>query len=126
MKIIWENRIVIALLCLLNIMAPEIYSRETREIQIPLLPGERIWSGAIKEGNNMPFEVGYRYDFYANNQNNQIQPLLLGSKGLWVWSEEPFAFEVAAGKLIITHSSGEIKSGHAGSSLAEGMPSAIF
>lgn len=87
--------------------------------EIQLLPGERIWSGVIKEGNNMPFNDGYRFNFYANNMYNQIQPLLLGSKGLWVWSEEPFAFEVVQGKVIISEARGEVKSGHAGSTLAE-------
>jgi len=120
MKIIREIQVAIVFLVLLYTTIPESYSQGTGEIQIPLLPGEKIWSGAIKEGNNMPFKEGYRFDFFANNQFNQIQPLLLGSKGLWVWSEEPFAFEVLPGKLIITNSSGEVKFGHAGSSLAEG------
>ena len=86
---------------------------------IALIPGEKIWSGIIKDGQKMPYKAGYKYDFYANNQDNQIQPLLLGNKGLWVWSEEPFAFEVQADKIIITNARGEVKSGHSGSSLAE-------
>jgi alpha-glucosidase len=110
----------VVMLVLLCIVIPGCYCQgKTGEIQIPLLLGEKIWSGVIKEGNNMPFKEGYLFDFYANNQYNQIQPLLLGSKGLWVWSEEPFAFKVLTDKLIITNSLGEVKFGHAGSSLAE-------
>jgi len=86
---------------------------------IDLLPGEKVWSGIIKDGQKMPYATGYKYDFYANNQDNQIQPLLLGNKGLWVWSDEPFAFEVQAENIIITKALGEVKSGHSGSSLAE-------
>ena len=86
---------------------------------INLLPGEKVWSGIIKDGQKMPYATGYKYDFYANNQDNQIQPLLLGNKGLWVWSDEPFAFEVQAENIIITKALGEVKSGHSGSSLAE-------
>ena len=86
---------------------------------IDLLSGEKVWSGIIKDGQKMPYALGYKYDFYANNQDNQIQPLLLGNKGLWVWSEEPFAFEVQADKIIISHALGEVKSGHSGSTLAE-------
>lgn len=88
-------------------------------LKIDLLPGEKIWSGIIKDGQKMPYVNGYKYDFYANNQDNQIQPLLLGNKGLWVWSEEPFAFEVQEDKIIISKAKGEVKSGHSGISLAE-------
>ena len=70
------------------------------DLTIPLQPGEKIWSGVIKDGENLPYAVGSHFDFYANNRDNQIQPLLLGSDGLWVWSEEPYAFEVAADKLL--------------------------
>jgi alpha-glucosidase len=89
------------------------------QMVIPLLPGEKIWSGVIKDGENLPYVAGSHYDFYANNRENQIQPLLLGSQGLWVWSDDPYAFEVAADKIIITNAKGEVKSGRAGNSLAE-------
>ena len=91
---------------------------ETKDIIIQLEPGEKIWSGVIKDGENLPYASGSRYDFYANNRENQIQPLLLGSQGLWVWSDEPFAFEIAADRVIVTHAKGEVNSGHAGHSLA--------
>ncbi|MEI6198055.1 MAG: glycoside hydrolase family 31 protein [Verrucomicrobiota bacterium] len=89
------------------------------KLVIPLQAGEKIWSGIIKDGENLPYAVGSHYDFYANNRDNQIQPLLLGNHGLWVWSEEPYAFEVAADKVIITKVRGEVKSGRAGNTLAE-------
>jgi alpha-glucosidase (family GH31 glycosyl hydrolase) len=94
-----------------------LFSQEN--LKIDLLPGEKVWSGAIKEGHKMPFTNGYKFDFYANNQYNQIQPLLLGNKGLWVWSEEPFAFEIQEGKIVVTNALGKIESGRAGSTLAE-------
>jgi alpha-glucosidase len=86
---------------------------------IELLPGEQVYSGAIKEGHRMPFREGYGFDFYANNQYNQLQPLLLGTQGLWVWSEEPFHFEIHPGKIIVSSAYGSIESGRAGSTLAE-------
>ena len=86
---------------------------------IPLQPGEKIWSGIIAAGAEMPHTAGYHFDFYAVNQGNQTQPLLLGSQGLWVWSEEPYAFEVTAEKIIITKTKGEMRHGRAGNSLAE-------
>ena len=91
---------------------------EANGIIIRLEPGEKVWSGVIKDGENLPYASGSHYDFYANNRENQIQPLLLGSQGLWVWSDEPYAFEIVAGQVIITHAKGEVKYGHAGHSLA--------
>ena len=88
-------------------------------IEIPLLDGEKIWSGVIKEGHNMPFDDGYKFNFYANNINNQLQPLLLSNKGLYVWSEEPYAFEIRGNKIIISENLGEIKWGRNGANLKE-------
>jgi alpha-glucosidase len=89
------------------------------EMEIQILNGEKIWSGVIKDGHKMPYSKGSRFDFYANNVENQIQPLLLGSKGLWIWSEEPFVFEISNDKIIISNAKGEIKYGHSGNSLAD-------
>lgn len=89
------------------------------ELVIATLPGEKVWSGFIDDGDQMPFDSGYTFNFYSNNHNNQAQPLLLGNKGLWVWSEEPFAFEVQNDRILISKAMGEVKFGHSGSSLAE-------
>ena len=89
------------------------------ELHVPLLPGESVWSGAVKQGDKMPFEAGYEFDFYGNNDYNQLQPILLGNKGLWVWSEEPFAFEIQADKIVISRRHGEVKFGRAGKTLSE-------
>ena len=105
------------ILTLLLFFPTWVFSQST--LKIDLLPGEKIWSGAIKESDKMPFNEGYRFDFYANNLSNQLQPLLLGNKGLWLWSEEPFAFEVQKDKVIISNSKGDVKYGHAGNSLSE-------
>ena len=36
-------------------------------IKIDLLPGEKVWSGIIKDGHKLPYASGYKYDFYANH-----------------------------------------------------------
>lgn len=94
------------------------FPESPEEIVVSLLPGEKVWSGIIKDGQKMPYQAGYKYDFYANNQDNQLQPLLLGNKGLWIWSEEPFAFEIQTDKIIITRSMGEVRHGRSGTTLA--------
>lgn len=96
------------------------YSQTSNEIlTIDLSPGEKIWSGAIAEGHNMPFSGNYQFNFYANTSENQLQPLLISNKGLYVWSEDPYAFEIKNDKLIITHSYHSVKTGRNGQSLAE-------
>ncbi len=88
-------------------------------INISLLPGERIWSGAIKEGHLMPFAKTYSFDFYANNNYNQLQPLLLSNKGLYVWSEEPYSFALENEMLILTDPYHLVKHGRKGNTLKE-------
>lgn len=87
--------------------------------RIALEPGERVFSGAVKQGHLMPLAAPYRFDFYANNDSNQIQPLVLGTRGLWIWSEEPFAFEVTADAVLVDDPAGAVRSGRSGTTLAE-------
>lgn len=86
---------------------------------IPLSNGEKIWSGVIRDGDKMPYLAGYKYDLYGNNQGNQLQPLLISNKGLWLWSEEPFSFEIQNDKIFISNALGEVKFGRHGNTLAD-------
>lgn len=101
------------------VAAPSTEVAPSSDLVIPLAAGERIWSGIVKDGHKMPYPTGYRYDLYANNQDNQLQPLLLGNKGLWIWSEEPYAFEISDKRIIISNARGEVRHGRAGNSLAD-------
>ncbi|MEI8290090.1 MAG: glycoside hydrolase family 31 protein [Verrucomicrobiota bacterium] len=85
---------------------------------IQLSPGEKIWSGLVREGDKMPLPAGYHLDLYGDNRGNQVQPLLLGSEGVWVWSEEPYAFDLAADRITIFNANGEVKHGRSGNTLA--------
>ncbi len=89
------------------------------EVNIPLESGEKVWAGIIVDGFNMPLKEGYKMDFYANNKGNQTQPLILTDKGQYIWSEEPYAFEVKNNAILISSNHGEILKGRAGNSLAE-------
>lgn len=86
---------------------------------IQLQPGEKIWSGVITHGDKMPLPNNYKFDFYGNNLGNQTQPLLLSNKGLYVWSEEPYKFEINGDIIIISNNLGEIESGRQGTTLKE-------
>ena len=87
-------------------------------LTIELQQGEKIWSGIVVEGEKMPHKVGFSSGFYSN-QGNQIQPLLLSNKGLYVWSEQPYKFEIKQGQLRIYDTAGEIKSGREGNNLKQ-------
>ncbi|MFZ1410175.1 MAG: glycoside hydrolase family 31 protein [Micropruina sp.] len=77
-------------------------------MQVDLLAGERWWGGAVSDGQAMPFGLApHRRDLATNaglvdapeHGANQSAPLLLSNRGRYVWSENPFSFEFAAGVL---------------------------
>ncbi len=86
---------------------------------IDLVPGEKIWSGVVDQGHMMPYENLHQFDMYGNNLGNQVQPVIISNKGLWVWSEEPYKFQIDGDKLVISNALGKIESGRNGASLAE-------
>ena len=104
-------------LAIFSIMYLSSFSAETNVIKLNL--GEKIWSGAIKEGHLMPLSDNYKFNFYSNNNHNQLQPLLISNQGLYVWSEEPFQFEIKGNDLIITDPYNQVKTGRFGTTLAE-------
>jgi alpha-glucosidase (family GH31 glycosyl hydrolase) len=67
---------------------------------IALLPGERWWGGAAADGHEMPFRAGFRRDLEAAAEN-QVMPLLVSNRGRYIWSDDPFAFEVSGGVVAI-------------------------
>lgn len=71
----------------------------TKRIEIEA--GEKWWGGAINDGSQMPLQVGYSYDMYANLQGNQAQPLLLSNKGRVIWSDKPFKFSLDENSIIV-------------------------
>lgn len=94
-----------------------VYAQERTKIQLE--SGEKVWSGAIKEGHFMLTSANYKFDFYANNMANQLQPLLLSNRGLYVWSEEPFAFEIHGDELIISDQYNSVVTGRQGRTLQD-------
>jgi alpha-glucosidase (family GH31 glycosyl hydrolase) len=67
---------------------------------LDLLPGECWWGGAVADGWRMPFEQGFSRDL-TNLSENQGMPLLISSKGRYIWSEKPFTFSLDQGQLRI-------------------------
>jgi alpha-glucosidase (family GH31 glycosyl hydrolase) len=91
---------------------------QTKSIKIPLQKDEKVWGGIIALGSTMPLKDGFQFDFGKDNMGNQLQPLLLTNKGRYVWSEEPYSFEIKGQNLIISNQKAEIKTALAGKTLA--------
>ena len=110
-------RKLIFIICVLTISLTA--HAQSKTIEIPLEIGEKVWSGIVNEGSNMPVNHGKSFELYGDNFGNQVQPLLLTSKGQYVWSEDPFKFQILNNKLIISNVISKIESGRIGKSLSE-------
>jgi len=51
------------------------------------------WLGIIEDGYKMPITKKYHADFRSNSFGNQVQPLLLSSKGEVIWSDASFVID---------------------------------
>lgn len=79
----------------------------TRTLKLAMLPGEYWWGGEVLEGRAQPFSVAskdYAVDMrhrHGLSGGNQAAPVLLSSKGRWVWCEQSFKFSVADRALVV-------------------------
>ncbi len=71
---------------------------------LKILENEYWWGGSCMQGNNMPFdkETSLKLDLRGADANIQTMPLLISSKGRYIWSDTPFVFEFKKGKIILT------------------------
>ena len=90
------------------------------ELSLECLPEEVWWGGAVTLGTRMPFgETPIDIDLNGDNRGNQYAPLLLSSKGRYVWCEKAFRFTFQPGTLRVTSPGNDIRSGRAGRSLRD-------
>lgn len=87
--------------------------------EILFLPGEQWYGAAVNEGHKMPFEEGYEANLYANVFGNQAAPVLLSTKGRYIWSDQPFTFNIENGQLVISNNTAPIVSAKGGNTLKE-------
>ncbi|MDR1809134.1 MAG: glycoside hydrolase, partial [Prevotella sp.] len=93
-----------------------LYSQHVTEIAP--LPGEYWWGGMPAHGNRMPFvQPLNEYDMGAQNNNNQ--PLLLSSRGRYVWSDKPFRFSVSENGITVRSAYESVAVSVAGSTLRD-------
>jgi len=109
----------IILLLTLLFLSPSIQKGD--DLKIKIEQEEYWWGGLSSKGYETPYDINSKahYNLWGDNKGNQAQPLLLSSKGRYVWSEEPIEYQFNNGELIVTSKSGEIKHGKKGENLKE-------
>jgi alpha-glucosidase (family GH31 glycosyl hydrolase) len=91
------------------------------QLQLTIKAGEYWWGGLSAKGHEMPYDSTSKvdYDLWGDNFGNQAQPLLLSSKGRYVWSEQPIQYAFDKGTITVTTRKGRIESGTAGKNLKD-------
>jgi len=109
------GKIILVLTLLLSIFN----LKGSDKVVIPIEKGEYWWSGLSAKGYEMPYSIdtNVKFDFWGNNMGNQAQPLLISSKGRYVWSENPITYEFNNGQITVTTTHGEIIHGKSGDNL---------
>lgn len=101
------------LLCYANLFAQHV-------AEVKSLPGEYWWGGVVAYGSRMPYiQPLEEYNLATQNHNNQVVPLLLSSKGRYVWSSYPFRFSIAENVVTISSDFENIVVQNAGSTLRD-------
>lgn len=91
---------------------------------IDIMKGEKWYGGAVNDAHLMPFTDGYKLNMYGDVRGNQAAPLLLSTRGRFVWSEEPFEFAFKKDKLVITNAKGKLNVDSTGKTLRDAFENA--
>jgi Glycosyl hydrolases family 31 len=108
---------IITLLFLINGLT--LFSQGDKKVELTILQGEYWWAGITSIGHQMPYTATTvaTIDMWGDNRGNQAQPLLLSSKGRYIWSEEPIKYDFNKGAITVSVKEGKIFSGTAGTNL---------
>lgn len=87
--------------------------------QVKIKSGESWYGGAVTEGQIQPFKDGYSFNLNANTGGNQASPLLLSTKGRFIWSDAPFQFSVKGDELVLLNTTQPVEIDSAGHNLKE-------
>lgn len=117
-------RKIILLFLLLLAVGGGVAAQQQQTVIQPL-ENEKWWGGLVALGNQMPFTQDLpEQDMARNNLNNQVVPLMLSSAGRYVWSEQPFRFEVKDGLLLLSSDYEKLEPVQAGKNLKEAYAAA--
>lgn len=91
---------------------------------IRIMDSEKWYGATVVDGSLMPFKPGYSFDLNGNVKGNQATPLLLSTKGRYLWSNSPFAFKVGDSSIEISRLGDSLVTGSSGNTLAGAFRSA--
>lgn len=96
-----------------------VLAQNAKKVELIIAPGEFWWAGISSLGHQTPYDATtvFSLDMWGDNRGNQAQPLLLSSKGRYVWSEDPISYNFNKGKLTVTARDGNVVTGTAGNNL---------
>lgn len=116
-----EKKKTLSIFFLLIALFPCAYDINAQsQLSLPLNANEQWWGGTVQYGYKMPFDQNSSFSFnlYGDASNNQSAPLLLSSKGRWIWCDAPFDFTFKQDTLKVTaHPGNTILHGDAGNNL---------
>jgi len=107
---------------------------DLQRVRLPLLAGEKWWGGAVADGQAMPFgedaehhrdlavAAGFLGPGLEYGGGNQSAPLLLSSRGRFIYSERPFEFRFDHG--AVEAIGADLMHGRAGDGLADAFRTA--
>ena len=74
---------------------------------IKMLDNEFWWFGSVNVGHEMPFDLNtdITVDLDGGRENDQFAPLMLSSKGRYIWSEKSFSVTVKNGVMTFNKNS---------------------
>lgn len=101
MRSITLSAVRVSLVTLGLAMVTHVSSGETKVI--PFLPNECWWGGTVASGHEMPLDGSHPHvrDLRIASDGNEAAPLLLSTKGRWVWCEDAFKYSVKDGVLTV-------------------------
>ena len=81
---------------------------------------ERWWGSFVALGSQMPFIANTpQYDLATQNFNNQTAPLMISSKGRYIWAEKPFKFQFVNDTIVIESEYEKVQVTEAGKTLRD-------
>ena len=63
------------------------FSQHIATVLLPIGKHEYWWGGVVEQGSSMPFlKPAKEFDLVREIKNNQVVPLFISNKGLFIWS----------------------------------------
>jgi hypothetical protein len=92
-----------------------------QSLVVDMLEGEMWWGVGTGYGRRQPFTAAseFKADLRVENKSNQTSPLMVSSKGRYVWCDEAFKVEIKNGKMVFSADGKPIRVVKAGGSMRE-------